>query len=90
MRELRKRLTCVNRGNSDANKKAMLPIIARYCNKMAMSGWKASTEWQSNGNDFFVWEHYISLYKLSDKDIRENNKNVEFYNNIKAMHWNNN
>ena len=87
MRMLRKRFTCVNRNNTQKNQDAMNKIIVRYCKKKKLSGWKSDSEWQTSGNDFFVWEHYVSFYKLSKKDIFENNKNVAFFNNLIEINW---
>ena len=89
MRHLRKRLTCVNHDDRSIAKKRIAKVVYRYCKKMMAHGWIPDFSNMTNGNSFFQYEAYISMYKTTKKDIRENKtsfiKDVEKENRENAQ-----
>lgn len=72
MKTLRKRLVCANRGQSveqqNKNRAAMDKVQERYLSKMRAKGWEIYQDGQiSEGNVFFKWERYITIYKLKSR-----------------------
>ena len=72
MRVLRKRLVCTNRDDTAKNQIAIEKIQKRYVDKMIAKGWVFLEEkaYICEGNAFFYWERYLTLYKpnLKSKD----------------------
>ena len=67
MRYLRKRVTCVNRGNEGDNQTAINKIKQRYIAKMALRGWihTESTEDAASGDSMMKYEAYFTIMKPS-------------------------
>lgn len=63
MRVIVKRLTCVNRGDSEQNQRAISKIVDRYVQKMASKGWTVDESYRTAGNAYFRYEAYIRLHK---------------------------
>ena len=64
---IRKRLSCVNRGTGLAaareNGVAIDKIITRYVDKMKVRGW--SLDYVTSGDAFFQYEAYVHMSKNS-------------------------
>lgn len=61
MRTIRKRLTCVNRGNIDKNEIAMSRIVERYIEKMNKKRWILSEIY--TGDCFLKFEAIVYMTK---------------------------
>ena len=65
MRNIKKRLTCVNRGPSQEQQKqneiAIMKIATRYTEKMINKGWKIYSF--STGDSFLHYEAIVRMYK---------------------------
>ena len=73
MRTLRKRLVTTNRDDERKNQVAIEKIQKRYVDKMELKGWffledKACI---TEGNAFFYWERFITLYKPNINSKRD-------------------
>ncbi len=62
MRRIKKRLTIVNRNNSDLNIIAMKKVVDRYVEKMEAKGWKKE-DFYLEGDAFFQYEAYVYMNK---------------------------
>ena len=80
MRTTRKRLTCVNRDNNDKNHIAIDKIMKRYIKKMKNSGWYYyySAAARAEGDSFFVYERYITIYKPNLRSLDDLNTIAEY------------
>ncbi len=71
MRLIRKRVTCVNRGDDTKNQKAIEKVMQNYLKKMEAKGWRLFANpgdeedagYISEGNAFFRYERYFTICK---------------------------
>jgi hypothetical protein len=65
MKYLRKRITCVNRNNSEKNETAIAKIKQRCIEKMALKGWSHDVDKEDycSGDCMLKYEAFFTIFK---------------------------